>query len=290
MMGAHITYFCLIGYTFKSMNKTQSQKRRKRWVATGVITLSSALFAFADIYMYIDDKGGKHFVNHYVQNAELVKKVSPIIASDDQHGSDTQTLLEMPRFNRTPSVQDQQVSSFQGNFPNRYLLGPERKPAYLENFTQNHKAKSELVSANFANRSIYTPFIDQIAKEIGVPPALVHAVISVESAYNPKARSHVGAQGLMQLMPMTAKRFGVVDAYDPLQNIRGGTTYLKFLLEKFEDVELALAGYNAGEGAVMRYGNKIPPFKETQNYVPRVMAYYYRYLKQEREARLYGRY
>ncbi|WP_416349414.1 lytic transglycosylase domain-containing protein [Pararhodobacter sp.] len=105
-----------------------------------------------------------------------------------------------------------------------------------------------------------------------VSPALALAVISVESAGRPTAISHAGAQGLMQLIPATAARFGVTDSNDPTQNIRGGVAYLDWLLTEFDrDVVLALAGYNAGEGAVRR-NNGVPPYAETRDYVPRVLA------------------
>lgn len=120
--------------------------------------------------------------------------------------------------------------------------------------------------------------INRIARTIGVDPFLVHAVISAESAYKPKAVSRAGAQGLMQLMPATARRFGVTDAFHTGENVRGGTTYLKWLLNEFNgNLELAVAGYNAGEGNVRKYGYKIPPFIETRAYVPKVMQYYRRY-------------
>jgi hypothetical protein len=105
-----------------------------------------------------------------------------------------------------------------------------------------------------------------------VSPALALAVIAVESAGRPTAVSRAGAQGLMQLIPATAERFGVRDVFDPAQNIRGGVTYLEWLLNEFDqDIVLALAGYNAGEGAVRR-NNGVPPFAETRDYVPRVLA------------------
>ena len=101
----------------------------------------------------------------------------------------------------------------------------------------------------------------------GVDPRFIHAVIWQESKYQQRARSHAGAQGYMQLMPDTAKRFGCNDSSDPVQNIEAGTKYLKWLLKRFNgNVELALAGYNAGEGSVDKY-NGIPPYSETQNYV-----------------------
>lgn len=106
-------------------------------------------------------------------------------------------------------------------------------------------------------------------------PALVHAVILVESNHNPAALSPKGALGLMQLMSQTAERYGVTDRADPAQNVRGGTAYLRDLVNLFKgDLELAIAAYNAGEAAVMQYGNQIPPFLETMLYVPRVLDEY----------------
>lgn len=116
--------------------------------------------------------------------------------------------------------------------------------------------------------------IFRAGSEHGVDPRLLHAVIWQESKYKTKAISHAGAQGLMQLMPATAKRFGCDDSYDVEENITAGTKYLGWLLKRFHgDVKLALAGYNAGEGAVAKY-NGIPPYNETQNYVRKISASY----------------
>jgi soluble lytic murein transglycosylase-like protein len=116
----------------------------------------------------------------------------------------------------------------------------------------------------------YDELIDEHATANAVNPALVKAVIQAESAFNPRARSHKGAMGLMQLMPSTAAELGVQDPYDPVENIRAGVIYLKQLLMKYADnVSLALAAYNAGPGAVARYGT-VPPYRETRNYVEKV--------------------
>jgi len=112
--------------------------------------------------------------------------------------------------------------------------------------------------------------VDRIAEQNQLSPRLVHSVIQVESNYDPNAVSPKGAQGLMQLIPSTARRFGVSDVFDPADNIQGGARYLKYLLGIYKgDQSLALAAYNAGEGAVARYGG-VPPFPETQNYVAKV--------------------
>ncbi|MFO0115527.1 MAG: transglycosylase SLT domain-containing protein [Betaproteobacteria bacterium] len=119
------------------------------------------------------------------------------------------------------------------------------------------------------------PVIDNAARTHGVDPRLVHAVIRAESGYNDRAQSNKGALGLMQLIPATAERMGVKDPFDPIENIFGGTRYLSQLIRMFNgDIELALAGYNAGENAVIKHGNRIPPYAETQAYVPKVMAFY----------------
>lgn len=108
-----------------------------------------------------------------------------------------------------------------------------------------------------------------------IDPLLIYAQMTQESNFKAKATSYKGASGLMQLMPATAMRFGVRNIYDPQQNIEGGVKYMRWLLDKFDgDVQLALAAYNAGEGSVMKYDNRIPPYRETQDYVARITAHY----------------
>lgn len=122
----------------------------------------------------------------------------------------------------------------------------------------------------------FSGLIETAARDAALDPALVHAVIAVESGYNPEARSAKGAIGLMQVLPETASRYGVADpASSPEANLRAGTRYLRHLMRLFDDrLELVLAAYNAGEHAVLRHGNRIPPYRETQQYVPAVMARY----------------
>jgi len=114
-------------------------------------------------------------------------------------------------------------------------------------------------------------FIVESGKRNSVDPLLLYSIMHQESSFKTRAISNKGARGLMQLMPPTAIRFGVTNVWDPKQNIEGGARYMRFLLDLFEgDVTLALAGYNAGEGAVMKYGNRVPPYSETQEYVRRI--------------------
>ena len=124
------------------------------------------------------------------------------------------------------------------------------------------------------NKNAFDHIIQRAAHRHGISEALIKAVMHTESGFNIRAKSPVGAQGLMQLMPATARRFKVSNAYDPEQNIMAGAEYLAWLLRRFNgNTQLALAGYNAGEGNVAKYGG-IPPFKETQDYVQRVLSRY----------------
>ncbi len=144
-----------------------------------------------------------------------------------------------------------------------------------------------------------SPIIDQAARAAGMDSALLMAVIEVESGGNPQAVSPKGATGLMQLMPGTGARHGASDLFDARQNVAAGARYLKGLMRQFGDLPLALAAYNAGEGAVQKYGGQIPPYAETMSYVPKVIARYRWYrnvasstataLEKETPERAYGR-
>jgi len=162
-----------------------------------------------------------------------------------------------------------------------YQLGVSQAAASrLLDFSQpapdGETPKGPAIPRRFAHQR-FAVLIDEAARNTALDPALVHAVIAVESGYNPAARSVKGAIGLMQVLPETAARYGVADpAVSPEANLRAGTRYLSYLMTLFENrIELVLAAYNAGEHAVLRHGHRIPPYRETQQYVPAVLAKYH---------------
>ena len=176
-----------------------------------------------------------------------------------------------------PAVASAQIYVWQDAAGN-YVLSDKPKDPSARTYDVGKPAASQAGVFRTTKSSAGTRFeqfdalIEQNATAHGVSPHLVRAVIQQESAFNPRARSHKGAMGLMQLMPATAAELGVSDPYDPSENIRGGVTYLKGLLVKFaQNVELALAAYNAGPNAVQRYGS-IPPYRETRDYVARIKS------------------
>jgi len=143
-------------------------------------------------------------------------------------------------------------------------------------FAANLEAASQKAGGgapDTTTRASIDRIIGASAAEFRVDPALIEAIVQSESGFRVGATSGAGARGLMQLMPETARSLGVADAYDPAQNVRGGTRYLRGLLDRFRDVELAVAAYNAGPAAVERYGG-VPPYSETQNYVRNVLTRY----------------
>ena len=142
-------------------------------------------------------------------------------------------------------------------------------------------------SHNTSSAAPVADLIESTAKKYDVDPLLVHSVIQTESAYDPYAVSHKGAQGLMQLMPGTARRFGVKNSFDTRENIEGGVRYLKYLDSLFpNDLRLTLAAYNAGEGAVWKYQNRIPPYRETEQYVYKVGMRYGKALREAEKKKL----
>lgn len=160
----------------------------------------------------------------------------------------------------------------------------ERLPARLQENLEMEQATQRRPDCIASNGSHYQQFdgrradlvlaIYELAPEYDLDPALVLEVVRAESNFNPRARSRKGALGLMQLIPATAQRFGVNDPFEPMQNLRGGMAYLRWLLERFDgDLKLMLAGYNAGEAAVERHGG-VPPYRETREYVQRILQRY----------------
>ncbi len=191
----------------------------------------------ADIWGYVDESGTAHLSDHQVnQRYLLFRKEAARPAAEV--------------FSPPPIVVEK----------------PPAAPAM---------AASRVIPVSPAVRAQLAPLIAKVARENKLEPSLLHAIVTVESGYDPQAKSPAGAIGLMQLMPDTAARFGVKDIWDPLENLQGGARYLRYLLALFKnDMDLVLAAYNAGEGAVMQAGNKIPNYAETRAYVPSVLMQY----------------
>jgi len=150
----------------------------------------------------------------------------------------------------------------------------KRFKVFMRDIKKDRKLRTAFKLPGFArNPAEFEPIISSCSREFGVDSSLVKAVIHAESGYNPSAVSPKGAQGLMQLMPKTAQGLKVADSLNPSDNIRGGVRYLRFLLDTFKgDESLALAAYNSGLGSVAKYGG-IPPYRETQTYVAKVLSY-----------------
>lgn len=236
------------------------------------ILFSGAKAANADIRVYRDNKGVLHITNNPSRTSpsQKVKKASSVpftgrlidvnkemarYREPDRLVHDSSTTAEIHVY------RDKQGTLLFTNVPNR----PGYRPFLLLHSYSSRLDRKE--SATFDR------LIQAACQRYGVEFALVKAVIKAESAFDPWALSHAGARGLMQLMPDTAAMHGVADIHAPSDNIEGGVRHLRLLLDQFEwDVQLALAAYNAGAGAVARY-NGIPPYQETQDYVRRVLRY-----------------
>jgi soluble lytic murein transglycosylase-like protein len=171
----------------------------------------------------------------------------------------------------TPAVADAQIYAWRDSAGNWVLSDKPKDPSAETRTYAIRKSPGFTTTKGVGPRAAqYDALIEHHATAQGVNPHLVRAVIQQESAFNPRALSHKGAMGLMQLMPATAAELGVADPYNPGENIRAGVTYLKGLLVRFaENIELALAAYNAGPTAVTKYG-AVPPYRETRNYVTKI--------------------
>jgi len=199
--------------------------------------------------MNLSTIGGASFWAEAIQkNPQLIGKLLPTMMQDSNFVGIFQSLLES-----SEKMEGEKTSSI---FP---FTQNATMPLTIQNQTGDHHSLGEINTA-----------IQHASQKYGVPVTLIRSVIDAESGFNPKAQSQAGAQGLMQLMPATARSLGVTDSFDIHQNIDGGVRYLKQMLDRYKKVPLALAAYNAGPGNVDKY-NGIPPFKETQNYVEKIM-------------------
>jgi len=171
-------------------------------------------------------------------------------------------------------VEDKLVKKTVGTMPVTDGLAQREALTSLPNTKFAMGASSNLKGFTTGN-PLHDSYIVDSSRRYNIDPLLIYSQMHQESSFHIRATSNKGASGLMQLMPATARRFGVTSIYDPRQNIDAGVRYMRWLLDTFHgDVVLALAGYNAGEGAVMKYGNNIPPYRETQEYVRRITARY----------------
>ncbi len=212
-------------------------KRSAPWIifiAALLIVPVKQAFATADIYQYVDDAGVIHFSNVGAVSGKKLRKVKSV--------SNTKNHAEGSRFALA-----------------------QAEPAV---------APSDEMPASNSAPHAYRDIINSACNRHGVDPALVHAIVKVESDFNPYALSRKGAMGLMQLMPQTAVDMNVTNTFNPRDNIDGGVRYLRYLIDRYEgNLALALAAYNSGETAVKKWGT-IPPFPETQNYVQRILGLY----------------
>lgn len=224
--------------------------------------------AHADIYKKVVGTNG---VITYTNKATATEK--PIIKSTARQATVTtgyfykyQDNAKHVIYTDKPRADAMLVSKMKVNLPTQTFT-----PAF-SNVTFTPTASSFY---NNPNKARFNSLISRAAARHQVDEKLLHAVIQTESAYRPDAISSAGAVGLMQLMPATASRFGVMNSNNPEQNVDGGTRYLRHLLDMFpNNLDLAIAAYNAGENSVLRHNNSIPPYPETQNYVKQVLAIY----------------
>jgi soluble lytic murein transglycosylase-like protein len=208
-------------------------------ICLGILLGCTVFPVFGDVFKYRDEQGNVIFTDKPLSRGSLS--------------------LEWKRTTKSLTEENRDLQ--------RRVLAYARVPS---------AGKPRLSKTMAQRRGEHEGLIQATALRYRLSPALLHAVIRAESAYDPAAVSSAGAIGLMQLIPATAERYQVRDIWSAADNLRGGAAYLRYLLDLFDgDLRLALAGYNAGENAVIRYGREIPPYPETQTYVRKVLQYYW---------------
>ncbi len=227
------------------------------------------------------------YVDNFYKNTAIQPPVNPNVQSFEKVLSSTQKVnfgslllnpeslqvkAELAKTNPADSL-NFALNNINNDIKN-HINNIDNNVSSIDKNINNIKTDNNIAAGVTPSKTQLMSMIEQISEKHGVDEKLVKALIKQESGFNPKAKSKAGAMGLMQLMPATAKGLGVVDAYNPVQNVEGGVKYLKSMLEKYNgNVILALAAYNAGPGAVDKYDG-VPPYKETQNYVRNILANY----------------
>jgi soluble lytic murein transglycosylase-like protein len=210
------------------------------------------------VYKYIDENGVLHLTN----------KLQKSITKDKilyQHN------YVLPKKNKHIHLGNKPFNNkqYSNEIDDETFIYLQKMLFILDNESKSKKKQN----SNYVKNNKYQDLINETAFANNIKPELLNAIVKVESAYNPLAVSHKGAVGLMQLMPGTAKQYGVKDSTDPIENLVGGAKYFRYLLNLFnDDTSLALAAYNSGQNTVIKYGNKIPPYPETQSYVKKILA------------------
>ncbi|MEA1972371.1 MAG: transglycosylase SLT domain-containing protein [Candidatus Cloacimonadota bacterium] len=262
-------------------NQTDAKKASQQFEAMFVkIMFKSMTETIENDSLFGSGAGSDYYNDMYLDNmAETVSKTDQVGLANTIYRQITQE-NNPPKDNEIRPLNQQDFISSEKNIFDKVLTKLRARNASKidEVATKDKSVFSEIGSVLQERLDKFSTIINKASQSFGVDKELIKAIISQESYGNPNAVSHAGAKGLMQLMDGTADGLGVKDSFDPEENIMAGTKYLKIMMSRFKDKKLALAAYNAGAGNVLKYKG-IPPFKETQNYVNKVMQYYNNFQK-----------